>query len=97
MGWKWKHRRGMCVMSRWHAHGPWCHDPYVYPPPGYAAADYYPPPAYYPPPRARAGRRLDADELAEYLQRLEDEVARVRRDLDELRGSSADRAVAGAP
>ena len=79
-------------MSCWHAHGPWCHGPYVYPPPGYYAADYYPPTDDYPPPppRARARRRsMDADELAEYLQRLEDEVARVRRDLDELRGSSA--------
>jgi hypothetical protein len=69
-------------MSCWHAHGPWCHGPYVYPPQGYHPDYDYPP----PPPRARR-RSVDADELADYLQRLEEEITRVRRDLDELRSS----------
>jgi hypothetical protein len=73
-------------MSCWHAHGPWCHGPYVYPP-GYYPADCYPQDYYPPPPRTRR-RSVDTEELADYLQRLEEEVARVRRDLDELRGAA---------
>ena len=66
------------LMSCWCGHGPWHHDRYSYPPPG------YPPPEPYGRPRRR---RLDADELADYLQELGEEIARVRRDLDEIRGS----------
>ncbi|OII67933.1 MULTISPECIES: hypothetical protein [unclassified Streptomyces] len=75
-------------MSCWCGHGPWSHyaHPYPasYPPPG-----YYPPPEYYgpPPPEQARGRRGqgDVEELTEYLRRLEDEIRKVRRDLDEIR------------
>jgi hypothetical protein len=77
-------------MSCWCGHGPWHHQMYPYPPP-------YPPPGYYPPPPVQYGmppgrrrrRAADAEELADYLQQLEEEIANVRRDLDDLRGSDS--------
>lgn len=76
-------------MSYCCGHGPWhCHG-YPYPP------AYGPPPAAYYPPgepygygyghRRRRRRRVDTEDLADYLEDLEEEVARVRRELDELR------------
>ncbi|ANS32020.1 hypothetical protein R1CP_37070 (plasmid) [Rhodococcus opacus] len=73
-------------MSCWCGHGPWHYHGYHYPP----AAVYAPPPPspYYPetepygPPRRR---RPDAEELAEYLHGLEEEMARIRREIDDLR------------
>lgn len=75
-------------MSCWCGHGPWHYHGYPYPP----AAAYGPPPAaYYPPPAEPYGRRrrrrADAEELADYLSELEAEVARIRRELDELRAT----------
>jgi hypothetical protein len=73
-------------------HGP-CHYHHGYP----YASTYAPPPvAYYPTPEPygygysygygrRRRRRVEAEDLADYLQDLEAEVARVRRELDELR------------
>ena len=71
-------------MSCWCGHGPWhyggCGHPMHYPP-------HYPPPPYYPPPEAfespsrRQRRRRDPEELEDYLQHLEDEIGRVRREL----------------
>jgi hypothetical protein len=75
-------------MSCWCGHGPWHYHGYPYPP----AAAYGPPPAmYYPPaePYRRRRRRADAGELADYLDELEAEVARIRRELDELRRTDA--------
>lgn len=74
-------------MSCWCGHGPWHYQGYPYPPPaGYVP----PPPAYYPsgePYGRRRRRRADAEELAEYLHELEGEIARIGRELDELRGT----------
>ncbi len=72
-------------MSCHYGHGP-CHCHHGYP----CAPAYGPPGAYYPPPEPygygrRRRRRVDAEDLAEHLQDLEAEVARVRRELDELR------------
>jgi len=64
-------------------HGPWHHYGYSYAPPGYAPPGY---PLAEPYGRPRR-RRPDADELADYLQELGEEIARVRRDLGEIRGS----------
>jgi hypothetical protein len=76
-------------MQCWFGHGPWHYHGYPYPPP-YPVPGHYFPPEFGPPPRWGTRRRpADADELAEYLQPLEEEIARVRRDLDELRGSGA--------
>ncbi|EUA13594.1 hypothetical protein I545_4723 [Mycobacterium kansasii 662] len=75
------------MMSCCCGHGPWhCHG---YP---YAPSAAYGPPAsfYYEPPepyRRRRRRQPDAEELADYLSELEAEVARIRRELDELRGA----------
>ena len=58
-----------------------------YPPP---AAYGPPPPVYYPPAEPhgrRRRRRADAEELSDYLHELEAEVAHIRRELDELRGT----------
>ncbi|WP_219070840.1 hypothetical protein [Candidatus Mycobacterium methanotrophicum] len=68
-------------MSCWCGHGPWHYHGYPYGPPAYA-----------PPPAAEGyGRRrryrANAEELSDYLQELETEVARMRRELDELRGT----------
>jgi hypothetical protein len=72
-------------MSCWCGHGPWHHYGYPYPP---AAVYGPPPPMYYQPAepyRRRRRGRADAEELAYYLGELEAEVARIRRELDELR------------
>jgi hypothetical protein len=78
-------------MSCWHGH--WHHGCYPYPPPylpPYPAA--YPPESCYPPPRWRPRRRTaDTEELAEYLRGLEEEVARVRGELEEIRRSPDER------
>lgn len=74
------------LMSCWCGHGPWHYHGYPYPP----MAAYAPPPAYYPPaePYGRRRRgRVDAEELADYLHELEEEITRIRRELDELRSS----------
>ncbi len=75
-------------MSCCYGHGP-CHYHHGY---GYPPAYGPPPAAYYPPAEPygygygrRRRRRIDAEELADYLEDLEAEVARVRRELDELR------------
>ncbi|MBF6354941.1 hypothetical protein IU449_10355 [Nocardia higoensis] len=85
-------------MNCWCGHGPWHYHGYAYPPGG----AYGPPPAYYPavePPepygygrrrRRRGQGRADADELADYLHELEEEIVRLRRELDELRNSGTD-------
>lgn len=67
----------------WCGYGPWHHAGHPYPP-------YYPPPGFYcaPPQRRSAGRAVDAEELADYLRDLEEQIARVRRDLDEIRRPS---------
>ena len=41
------------------------------------------------PYRRRRRRQADAEELADYLDELEAEVARIRRELDELRRTDA--------
>ena len=71
-------------MSCWCGHGPWHHHGYAYPPPvayGPPTAIYYQPAKPY---RRRRRRRADAEELADYLDGLEAERARIRRELDEL-------------
>lgn len=73
-------------MSCWCGHGPWhYYQGYPYPPP----AGYGPPPSeYYPPAspvRRLRRRRADAEELTDYLEDLEEEIARIRGELDELR------------
>jgi hypothetical protein len=72
-------------MSCWCGHGPWHYHGYPYAPQAYTP----PPAAYYPaePYGRRRRRRADAEELSEYLDELETEVARLRRELDELRGT----------
>lgn len=79
------------LMSCWCGHGPWHYHGYPYPP----MAAYAPQPAYYPPAepaepygrRRRRRGRVDAEELADYLHELEEEITRIRRELDELRSS----------
>jgi hypothetical protein len=64
-------------MCCWHAHGHlhrWCFGD----DPGYWYGLPYP-------SHARRGRRTRARDLEDYLEDLEDEVARVRRELQELR------------
>ena len=68
-------------MSCWCGHGPWHYHGYPYPPQAYGP----PPSMYYPPGQPYRRRRPDAEELADYLGELEAEVARIRRELDELR------------
>lgn len=65
-----------CGHCHWH---PW----------GYAAPPAYPPPSYYPPPEAPPARARGADELGALLQDLQEELATIRRELDELRRSGA--------
>jgi hypothetical protein len=60
-----------------HAHGYAHHHCFGYDP-GYGCG-----PAY--PPYARRGRRSRGRDLEDYLEDLEDELARVRRELQELR------------
>lgn len=50
--------------------------------PGY---EYGPPPDLPYPPYAQRGRRTRTRDLEGYLEDLEDELARVRRELQELR------------
>jgi hypothetical protein len=65
-------------------HGPWhrCGGPGYWP--GYG-------PGYYGPELARSPRRRHAraEELEDYLGELEDELAAVRAELEELRGSGS--------
>jgi hypothetical protein len=74
-------------MSCWCGHGPWHYRDYSYPPtPAYPP----PPPAYYRPVEPyghRRRHRADAEELADYLHELEEDIARIRQELDELRRS----------
>ena len=81
-----------CGHEHWHHHhGPWQHYGRHYPPP-YPAPGYYPPENYYGPPRGPARHRPDPEELADYLQHLEEEVAQVRTELEAIRagGTSGD-------
>ena len=64
-----------------HGHGDLHHWCFGYGP-GY---EYGAPPDLPYPPYARRGRRTRARDLEDYLEDLEDELARVRRDLQELR------------
>jgi hypothetical protein len=86
-------KRRMCLEGAshelWCGHGPWHHQMYPYPPPYPPPGYYYPPPPfqYGTPPGRRRRRAADAEELADYLQQLEEEIASVRRDLDDLRRS----------
>lgn len=76
-------------MGCWCGHGPWHHWGYGYPPPYQEYPSYPPPyePQPYPgPARRRRGMRGEGD-LEEYLERLEEEIGRVRRELQELRGA----------
>ena len=68
-------------MSCWCGHGPWHH--HVHP-----CAPGYPPPEYYGPPPERSRRPSETDDLTGFLRRLEEEIAGLRRDLDDLRRSS---------
>ena len=70
----------------WCGHGPWHHWGYGYGPPPWAR-DYGPEYGYGPPRRRR--RAPDEEDLAEYLGDLEDELRRVRVELERLRGSRA--------
>ncbi len=69
-------------MCCWHAHGYVHHHCFGYDP-GYG----YGPPS---PPYARRGRRSRARDLEDYLEDLEDELARVRRELQDLREQGAE-------
>lgn len=75
-----------CGHGPWHHwHGPWHHWGYGYgPPPG---PGYVPGhgPGYWPGARRRT--RAREDDLAEYLQDLEDEVREVRAELERARES----------
>jgi hypothetical protein len=72
-------------MSCWCGHGPWHRYGYPYPPPGYYPPEYYEP-AQRPRPRRRAA---DTQELAEYLAQLEQQLAAIRREVEQLRGSES--------
>lgn len=67
-----------CPHCHWHA----CGYPYAAPPT--APSAYYPPPE----PPARAGRTREV-ELTALVQNLQEELGAVRRELDELRRTSA--------
>ncbi len=72
-----------CGHRPWHHwHGPWHHWWYGYGPPGPGYRPGYGP-GYWPGPRGRARE----EDLAGYLQDLEDEVRQVREELERLRGS----------
>ena len=61
-----------------HDYGHWCF--------GHAPSyEYGPPPGLLYRPYARRGRRTRTRDLEDYLEDLEDELARVRRDPQELR------------
>ncbi|MCH0561107.1 MULTISPECIES: restriction endonuclease subunit S domain-containing protein [Streptomyces] len=68
-------------MSCWCGHGPWHHYMHPYPP------GYYLPPEHYGPPPEQPRRTAETEELTGFLRRLEEEIAALRRDLDELRRS----------
>jgi hypothetical protein len=68
----------------WCGHGPWHHRGYGYGPPPYAYEPDYGPEDW--PPRRRR-RRPDEEDLADYLGELEDELRRVRVELERLRQS----------
>ncbi|MEU3098123.1 hypothetical protein ABZ690_25985 [Streptomyces sp. NPDC006967] len=69
-------------MSCWCGHGPWHH--YVHP----HAPGYYSPPEYYGPPPEPPRRTAEPEDLTGLLRRLEEEIAGLRRDLDDVRRSS---------
>ena len=69
-------------MCCWHGYGHRHHWCFGYGP-GY---EYGPRPG---PPYVRRGRRIRARDLEDYLEDLEDELARVRRELQELREPGA--------
>ena len=70
-----------CGHRPWHHwHGPWHHYGYGYGPPG---PEYRPGYGYGPPRR----RRAREEDLAEYLQDLEEEIGQVREELERLRRS----------
>lgn len=60
-------------------------------PPQYTQPSCYPAPEEYEGPRRRRMRRRNPEELEDYLQDLEDEIGRVRRELvgQRERGQSA--------
>lgn len=70
-------------------HGPWHYREYSDP-----APEAYPPaPLCYPATEGygrRRRRRVHAEELADYLRGLGEEIARIREELDELRGSNTE-------
>ena len=66
-----------CCHGYRHPHH-WCFGPG----PGY---EYGPPPGLPYPPYPRRGRRTRTRDLEDYLEDLEDEIAGVRRQLQELR------------
>ena len=73
-------------------HGYCQHHHWCYGPPPYGPPEVYEPvygPGYGLRRRGRPGRAraLDEDDLAGYLHDLEDEIGRVRRELEELRRS----------
>ena len=75
-------------MSCWCGHGPWHHYGYAYPP-SYGPRGAYPPPTddyhqgHHGPPLPPR-RRRDPEELQDYLQDLEEELTRLRQELNEL-------------
>ena len=73
-------------MGCWCGHGPWHHWGYGpgYPPPWYEPAGYGPPGYERRRGRRPALARLDEEDLRDYLEDLEEEVARVRQDLERL-------------
>jgi len=76
-----------CCHGYGYGHGPCHYHGYPYAPAyGPPAVPYYPPaePYGYGYGRGRR-RRAEVEDLAEYLEDLEAEVARVHRELDELR------------
>ena len=75
-------------MGCWCGHGPWCRSGYGhgYPPWWDEPVDYGPVGYGRRRLRARPARsRLDEEDLRDHLEELEQEVARVREDLERLR------------
>lgn len=66
-------------MSCWCGHCPGRHHCYPYPP--------SPPPEEYYPPDWRPRRAGDIDEVSDQLRELTTQVAQLRRELNDLRGS----------
>lgn len=74
-----------CGHERWHHfHGPSHHYGRHFAPPGYypLPGAYPPDDYYYRPSPSRMRQRPDTEELAEYLEYLEEELARVRQELN---------------